>query len=173
MKTLSTLALLTAATAAQAYTLDINVGHANSNDFDNSSVVGFGIGTQLNNDFHVGLNVAKKSLVSNLSSPAEFSGVDAKVYTSTIDVTYELSSGGIRPFVGAGVGMAWFSGNTIDSSSVLATKLFAGLAFQLSQTVDLTLTAQHSQFYNIHVIAGDRGFGSNNWEALAGLRFKF
>jgi opacity protein-like surface antigen len=173
MKTLSTLALLTAATAAQAYTLDINVGHANSNDFDSSSIVGVGIGSQLNNDFHLGLNVAKKSFVSDLDSPAEFSGIDANVYTSTIDLTYELSPGGIRPFIGAGVGMAWFSGATIDSSSVLTTKLFAGIAFQISQNVDLTLTAQHVQFYNIHVLPGDAGYNTNSWEGLAGLRFKF
>jgi opacity protein-like surface antigen len=173
MKTLSTLALLTAAAASQAYTLDVAVGHANSNDFDNASIVGVGIGTQLNNDFHLGFNIASKSLASDLSSPTQFAGVDATVRTATIDLTYELSSGGIRPFIGAGVGMAWFQGNSIDSSNVLATKLFAGLAFQISQNVDLTLTAQHSQLYNIHVLPGDAGYNTNNWEALAGLRFKF
>jgi len=69
--------------------------------------------------------------------------------------------------------MAWFSGATIDSSSVLTTKLFAGIAFQISQNVDLTLTAQHVQFYNIHVLPGDAGYNTNSWEGLAGLRFKF
>jgi len=173
MKTLSTLALLTAATAAQAYTLDVQVGHANSNDFDNSSVVGFGIGSQLSNEVHLGFNVSRKSLTSNLSSPAPFSGVDAKVYTSTFDLTYELSSGGIRPFIGAGVGMAFFQGASIDSNTALATKLFAGMAFQVSPTVDLTLTAQHAQLYNVKVPGDSKGYNTNNWEALAGLRFKF
>jgi opacity protein-like surface antigen len=173
MKTLSTLALLTAASAAQAYTLDVQVGHANSNDFENSSIVGFGVGSQLNNEFHLGLNVLSKSLIADLSSPDSFAGVDAKVRTATFDLTYELSSGGIRPFIGAGVGLAWFQGASISSSNVLATKLFAGLAFQISTSVDLVLTAQHSQLYNIHVIPNDAGFNTNNWEALAGLRFKF
>ena len=41
MKTLSTLALLTAATAAQAYTLDVNVGQSrHSNSYDDVSVIG-------------------------------------------------------------------------------------------------------------------------------------
>jgi hypothetical protein len=71
------------------------------------------------------------------------------------------------------VGLAWFQGASISSSNVLATKLFAGLAFQISTSVDLVLTAQHSQLYNIHVIPNDAGFNTNNWEALAGLRFKF
>jgi len=173
MKTLSTLTLLAAAAAAQAYTLDVQVGHANSNDFDNSSVVGFGIGSQLSNEVHLGFNVSRKSLVSNLASPNQFADLSFKAYTSTIDFTYELSSGGIRPFIGAGVGLAWFEGLTDGSSSALATKLFAGLAFQISPTVDLTLTAQHAQLHNFHVTSGDAGFGTNNWEALAGLRFKF
>jgi outer membrane protein W len=173
MKTLSILTLVAAASAAQAYTLDVNVGHANSNDFDNSTLVGIGVGTQLNNDFHLGFNLSRKSLTSDLSSPAQFAGVDAKAYTTSVDLTYDLSSGGIRPFVGAGIGLAWFQGASIYSNTALATKLFAGVAFQLSSTVDLTLTAQHAQLHNIHVLKGDAGFNTNNWEAIAGLRFKF
>ena len=98
MKTLSTLAVLTAATAAQAYTLDVNVGHSRLDNYDNVSVVGLGIGTHLNNEYHLGLNFGRK----NISSAVNL--VDAKATSATLDLTYNLSQGGIRPFIGAGVG---------------------------------------------------------------------
>ena len=77
MKTLSTLALLTAATAAQAYTLDVNVGQSrHSNSYDDVSVIGLGVGSQLNNEFHLGLNVSRKSIYEALN-------VDAKATSAT------------------------------------------------------------------------------------------
>ena len=173
MKTLSTLALLTAAAASQAYTLDVAVGHANSNDFDNASIVGVGIGTQLNNDFHLGFNIASKSLASDLSSPTQFAGVDATVRTATIDLTYELSSGGIRPFIGAGVGGVRFSGDSIDTKTAFATKLFLGISFPITPNVEFTLTAQNSKFYSVQELAGGPKTNITSWDGIAGLRFNF
>lgn len=85
MKTLSTLALLTAATAVQAYTLDVNVGHSNIANYDNASVIGLGIGTHLNNEYHLGLNVGRKNIASSVAL------VDAKATSATLDLTYNLS----------------------------------------------------------------------------------
>jgi opacity protein-like surface antigen len=167
MKTLSTLALLTAATAAQAYTLDVNVGHSRLDNYDNVSVVGLGVGTQLNNEFHLGLNFGRK----NISSAANL--VDAKATSATFDLTYNLSQGGIRPFVGAGIGGVRFSGDSIDTKTAFATKLFAGLSFPITQNVEFTLTAQNSKFYSVQELAGGAKTNITSWDALAGLRFSF
>jgi opacity protein-like surface antigen len=167
MKTLSTLALLTAATAAQAYTLDVNVGHSRLDNYDNVSLVGLGVGTQLNNEFHLGLNFGRKSISSAVSL------VDAKATSATLDLTYNLSQGGIRPFVGAGVGGVRFSGDSIDTKNAFATKLFAGIAFQISSNVELTLTAQNSKFYSVQELAGGPKTNITSWDGVAGLRFSF
>ena len=167
MKTLSTHALLTAATAAQAYTLDVNVGHSRLDNYDNVSLVGLGVGTQLNNEFHLGLNFGRKSISSAVSL------VDAKATSATLDLTYNLSQGGIRPFVGAGVGGVHFSGASIDTKNAFATKLFAGIAFQISSNVELTLTAQNSKFYSVQELAGGAKTTVSSWDGIAGLRFSF
>lgn len=167
MKTLSTLTLLAAATAAQAYTLDVNVGHSRLDNYDNVSVVGLGIGGQLNNDFHLGLNFGRK----NISSATAL--VDSKATSATLDLTYNLSQGGIRPFVGAGVGGVHFSGASIDTSNAFATKLFVGVSFPISQNIELTLSAQNSKFYSVQELAGGPKTNITSWDGIAGLRFTF
>jgi opacity protein-like surface antigen len=167
MKTLSTLALLTAAAASQAVTLDVNVGHSRLDNYDNVSVVGLGIGTQLSNELHLGLNFGRK----NISSATAF--VDAKATSATLDLTYSLSQGGIRPFVGAGVGGVHFSGASIDTKEAFATKLFAGISFPISQNVEFTLTAQNSKFYSVQELAGGAKTTISSWDGIAGLRFSF
>ena len=98
MKTLTSLALLPLmAAAASAYTLDVAVGASSPSGYDSNSIVGLGFGTQLNNDFHLGLNLNSKKIVNSLN------GVDASARAATIDLTYELNgNGGIRPFPDAG-----------------------------------------------------------------------
>ena len=173
MKTLSTLTLLAAASAAQAYTLDVNVGHSRVDNYDNVSVVGLGIGTHLNSEYHLGLNFAQKNLTDiGIAGPG---GVDAKARTATLDLTYSLSQGGIRPFIGAGVGGVHFSGDSVQGPhNCFASKLFAGIAFPVSQNVDFSLTVQNSKFYNVQILApGGAKTNITSWDALAGLRFSF
>ena len=168
MKTLSTLAVLTAATAAQAYTLDVNVGHSRLDNYDNVSVVGLGIGTHLNNEYHLGLNFGRK----NISSAVAL--VDAKATSATLDLTYNLSQGnGIRPFVGAGVGGVHFSGASIDTTNAFATKLFVGIAFPISQNIELSVSAQNSKFYSVQELAGGPKTTVSSWDGIAALRFNF
>jgi outer membrane protein W len=132
MKTLSTLALLTAATAAQAYTLDVNVGHSKLDNYDSVSLIGLGVGSHLNNEFHLGLNVGRKNISSDVAL------VDAKATSATLDLTYSLSpTGGIRPFVGAGVGAVRFTGDSIFTKNALSTKFFIGLAFPIRTSSSL------------------------------------
>ena len=168
MKTLSTLALLTAATAAQAYTLDVQVGHSRLDNYDNASVIGLGIGTQLNNECHLGLNFGRKSIAS------EAALVDAKATSATLDLTYNLSPvGGIRPFVGAGVGAVRFTGDSIFTKNALATKLFVGIAFPITQNVEFSVSAQNSKFYSVQELSGGAKTTVSSWDGIAALRFNF
>ena len=169
MKTLSTLALLTAATAAQAYTLDINVGHSKlSGTYDDVNVIGLGVGSHLNNEFHLGLNVSRKSIY-------EATNVDAKATSATLDLTYSLSPvGGIRPFIGAGVGAVRFTGDSIFTKNALATKFFVGLAFPITQNIEFSVSAQNSKFHGVQVLENDITKSTvTSWDGIAALRFNF
>ena len=168
MKTLSILALLTAATAAQAYTLDINVGHSKlSGTYDDVSVIGLGVGSHLNNEFHLGLNVSRKNIF-------EVSNVDAKATSATLDLTYSLSPvGGIRPFIGAGVGAVRFKGDSIFTKNALATKFFVGLAFPITQNVEFSVSAQNSKFHGVQEIENGPKATVTSWDGIAALRFNF
>jgi opacity protein-like surface antigen len=176
MKTLSTIAALSLAAAAQAYTLDVQVGTANlgtplgtsgANSADTSSVVGIGFGTYLTENSHLGLNLSTRNIVT--ADP-----IDAKARTAIVEYTYELNSaGGIKPFIGAGIGYGWLK-NTYKSTA-LASDFFAGLRFSVSESVDVTLTARAHQLYNVDFsqVNGENNRQVNSFEALAGLRFKF
>ena len=175
MKTLSTLAVLTLTAAAQALTLDLQFGTASVGtplaggaEADSSSVVGVGIGTQLSDTSHLGLNLSTRDIVT--ADP-----VNAKARTAIIEYTYELNpTGGIHPFVGAGIGYAWLK-NT-DKATALASDVFAGLRFTVTESVDLTFTARAHQLYNVDFNQGIQGEFNrqvNSFEAIAGLRFKF
>ena len=168
MKTLSILALLTAATAAQAYTLDINVGHSKlSGTYDDVSVIGLGVGSHLNNEFHLGLNVSRKNIF-------EVSNVDAKATSATLDLTYNLSpTGGIRPFIGAGVGAVRFTGDSIFTKNALTTKFFVGLAFPINQNVEFSVSAQNSKFHGVQELENGPKATVTSWDGIAALRFNF
>ena len=168
MKTLSILALLTAATAAQAYTLDINVGHSKLDDYDGVNVIGLGIGSHLNNEFHLGLNVGRKNIKSDVAL------VDAKATSATLDLTYSLSPvGGIRPFIGAGVGAVRFKGDSIFTKNALATKLFIGIAFPITQNAEFSVSAQSSKFHGVQELQNGPKTTVGSVDGIAALRFNF
>ena len=168
MKTLSILALLTAATAAQAYTLDINVGHSKLDDYDGVNVIGLGVGSHLNNEFHLGLNVGRKNIRSDVAL------VDAKATSATLDLTYSLSPvGGIRPFIGAGVGAVRFKGDSIFTKNALATKLFIGIAFPITQNAEFSISAQSSKFHGVQELQNGSKTTVGSVDGIAALRFNF
>lgn len=175
MKTLSTLAVLSLTAAAQALTIDLQFGTASVGtplaggaEADSSSVVGVGIGTQLSDTSHLGINLSTRDIVT--ADP-----VNAKARTAILEYTYELNpTGGIHPFVGAGIGYAWLK-NT-DGATALASDVFAGLRFTVTESVDLTFTARAHQLYNVDFSLGfpnELNRQVNSFEAIAGLRFKF
>jgi opacity protein-like surface antigen len=175
MKSLRYLAVLPLmAAASQALTLDVQLGYGKPNaplsggaDADNTSVVGIGIGTYLTENSHLGLNLSTRDIVT--TDP-----VDAAARTALIEYTYELNStGGIKPFVGAGIGYGWLK-NTAKSTA-LASDVFAGLRFEINENVDFTLTARLHQLYNVDFanVVGEENRQVNSFEGVAGLRFKF
>ena len=175
MKSLRYLAVLPLmAAASQALTFDVQLGYGKPNaplsggaDADNTSVVGIGIGTYLTENSHLGLNLSTRDIVT--TDP-----VDAAARTALIEYTYELNSaGGIKPFVGAGIGYGWLK-NTAKSTA-LASDVFAGLRFEINENVDFTLTARLHQLYNVDFfdVVGENNRQVNSFEGVAGLRFKF
>jgi opacity protein-like surface antigen len=175
MKSLRYLAVLPLmAAASQALTLDLQLGYGKPNapisggaDADNTSVVGIGIGTYLTENSHLGLNISTRDIVT--PDP-----VDAAARTAIIEYTYELNSaGGIKPFIGAGIGYGWLK-NTVNKSA-LASDVFAGLRFEINENVDFTLTARLHQLYNVDFanVVGEENRQVNSFEGVAGLRFKF
>ncbi|NBV48109.1 MAG: hypothetical protein EBR95_03445 [Verrucomicrobia bacterium] len=175
MKSLRYLAVLPLmAAASQALTLDLQVGYGKPNaplatgvGADNTSVVGLGIGTYLTENSHLGLNLSTRDIVT--ADP-----IDASARTAIIEYTYELNSeGGIKPFIGAGIGYGWLK-NTFKKTA-LASDVFAGLRFEVTETVDFTLTARLHQLYNVDFfdVAGENNRQVNSFEAIAGLRFNF
>ena len=178
MKNLRYLAALPLmAAASQALTLDVQLGYGKPNaplaggaGADNTSVIGLGIGTYLTENSHLGLNFSTRDIVTNdVGNP-----VDASARTAILEYTYELNSaGGIKPFIGAGIGYGWLK-NTLKSTA-LASDVFAGLRFEISENVDFTLTARLHQLYNVDFsdVVGENNRQVNSFEALAGLRFNF
>lgn len=175
MKTLRTLALLPLmAAAAQAYTLDIQIGYGDPSnplsggaDAESTSVVGIGFGDYLTDNSHLGLNLSTRDIVT--ADP-----VDSKARTAILEYTYELNStGGLKPFIGVGIGYAKLT-NTLKDNA-LATNFFAGMRFNITQSVDLTLTARALQLHDVDFSAtvGEFNRQVNFFEATAGLRFSF
>jgi len=178
MKSLRYLAVLPLmAAASQALTLDVQLGTSNPGapisggaDADTTSVVGLGLGTYLTENSHLGLNFSTR----NIEAPGVGNPVDAKARTATVDYTYELNStGGIKPFIGAGLGYAWMK-NTYKSSA-FASNVFAGLRFAVTDTVDFTLTGRLVQLHGVdfYNVVGENNRQVNIFEGIAGLRFKF
>ena len=178
MKSLRYLAVLPLmAAASQALTLDVQLGYgqpsapiSGGSDADDTSVVGLGIGTYLTENSHLGLNLSTR----DIDAPGVGNPVDAAARTALIDYTYELNStGGLKPFIGAGVGYAWMK-NT-HKSSALASNVFAGIRFEVTESVDFTLTGRLVQLYNVdfYPVAGEQNRQINVFEGIAGLRFKF
>jgi opacity protein-like surface antigen len=165
------------AAASQALTLDVQLGYgqpsapiSGGSDADDTSVVGLGIGTYLTENSHLGLNLSTR----DIDAPGVGNPVDAAARTALIDYTYELNStGGLKPFIGAGVGYAWMK-NT-HKSSALASNVFAGIRFEVTESVDFTLTGRLVQLYNVdfYPVAGEENRQVNVFEGIAGLRFKF
>lgn len=168
MKSLRPLLLLPlAAVAAQAYTLELELGKSHPTGHQDSSVVGLTVASQVNENFSLGLNLNSRGLVGG--NPA----IDLDARTAIAELTYDLNArGGIRPFVGAGVGYSWLSGTGTISKSVLATDVFAGMRFALSENLDIGFTLKNTQFIGVKYTTTSKGT-LTDWSQSVSLRLKF
>jgi len=168
MKSLRPLLLLPlAAVAAQAYTLELELGKSHPTGHQDSNVVGLTLATQVNENFSLGLNLNSRGLVGG--NPT----IDLDARTALMELTYDLNArGGIRPFVGAGVGYSWLSGTGVTSKSVLTTDVFAGVRFALSENLDIAFTVKNAQFSGVKYTSGAK-HTITDWSQSVGLRLKF
>ncbi len=169
MKSLRPLLLLPlAAVAAQAYTLELELGRNHPTGGQDGNVVGLTSAWQLNESFGLGLNLNSRDLTNTTT------GLDTTARTALLELTYDLNSrGGIRPFIGAGVGYSWLSGTTSASKSVMATDVFAGVRFALSENLELSLAVKNSEFIGVKSADGLTKKTVNDWSQSVGLRLKF
>ncbi len=175
MKSLRYLALLPlAAAAAQAYTIEFELGKNNPSGRDNSNVVGIDVATTIgNSDFEIGANLTSFDIANSTL------GATGTAYNASLDLTYNLvgTKGGIRPFVGAGLGYAWLTNDGTNNAasykgSCMSLAAYAGVRFVLSDTLDLAFQFRNVQLLDAQVVSGTRST-LNNWQSLASLRLKF
>jgi opacity protein-like surface antigen len=192
MKLLRTLALLPlAAAASQAATIEFQFGKNNpvgSNSelgvkYNAGTLAGITVAGNISREVELGLNVNYKHLATDETGVSESSNLG--VLNASLDLTYDLNPrGGISPFVGIGLGYAWLS-NLNDSLGIPVTaskglftaSAFVGVRFALSNKVDFTLTARNTYYMGLKnsELGLNPGEKSNvqNWEAIAGLRYRF
>ena len=192
MKLLRTLALLPlAAAASQAATIEFQFGKNNpvgSNydsgaKYNSGTLTGITVAGNLNRDFELGLNLNYKHLATDTVDT--FTNSNIGVLNASLDLTYDLNPrGGISPFVGIGLGYAWLSNlnDSLDipvttSKGLFTASAYAGIRFALNKKLDFTLTARDTYYMGLK----NSGLGENpgaksnvqNWEAIAGLRYRF
>jgi len=193
MKLLRTLALLPlAAAASQAATIEFQFGKNNPVGSNYDSVIPYNAGTlagiivsgNVSRNVELGLNVNYKHLETDAADT--FSTANLGVLNASLDLTYDLNPrGGISPFFGFGLGYAWLSNrNYTDdgvnpvtpvttSKGLFTASAFVGLRFAISNKVDFTLTARDTHYIGLKNYDGTVKSNIQNWEAIAGLRYRF
>ena len=188
MKLLRTLALLPlAAAASQAATIEFQFGKSNpvgSNydsgiSYNSGTLAGITVAGNVSRNVELGLNVNYKHLATDAAAP--FANANLGVLNTSLDLTYDLNPrGGISPFFGIGLGYAWLSNrNDTDDLPVTTSKglftasAFVGLRFAVSNKVDFTLTARDTHYIGLKNTDGTAKSNIQNWEAIAGLRYRF
>ncbi len=189
MKLLRTLALLPlAAAASQAATIEFQFGKNNpvgSNselgvNYNAGTLAGVTVAGNISREVELGLNVNYKHLATD-----EVTGLvgssNLGVLNASLDLTYDLNPrGGISPFVGIGLGYAWLS-NLNDSLGIPVTtskglftaSAYAGIRFAINKKLDFTLTARDTHYIGLRNSDGTVKSNVQNWEAIAGLRYRF
>ena len=171
MKSLPALALLPlAAAAAQAYTVELQLGQSRTTGYDQGTVAGLNIAGHVTPSVSLGLNLSNKKIDNDTASTR------MRVRNASLDIAYEMNPrGAIHPFIGAGVGYAWLSDATTitNSKGVTTTSIFGGIRFELSRSVDIALNFRNNQLLSVPDTAGANKNTIKNWDSTVGLRFKF
>lgn len=173
MKSLLTLALLPlTAAAAQAYMtnpfIELQLGQNRPKGYNEGSVVGLNVGGLISQNVGLGLNLSSKNIKNTASN--------MKVRNASVDLSYELNPrGAFHPFLGLGLGYAWFSNTTAltNSSGATTTSVFGGIRFELSRKIDIALNVRNNELLSVPNSSGANAKTIKNWESSVGLRFKF
>jgi outer membrane protein W len=193
MKLLKALALLPlAAAASQAATIEFQFGKNNpvGNNYDSGikynsgTLTGITIAGNINRDFQLGLNVNYKHLATDAVNTFTTSNIG--VLNASLDLTYDLNPrGGFSPFVGVGLGYAWLSNLNYTNDGVnpvtpvtttkglMTASAFVGVRFAINNKLDFTLTARDTHYIGLKNYDGSAKSNIQNWEAIAGLRYRF
>ncbi|MEI6284438.1 MAG: outer membrane beta-barrel protein [Opitutae bacterium] len=193
MKLLRTLALLPlAAAASQAATIEFQFGKSNpvgSNydsgaKYNSGTLTGITVAGNLNRDLELGLNLNYKHLATDAVDT--FTNSNIGILNASLDLTYDLNPrGGISPFVGIGLGYAWLSNlNYTDdgvnpvtpvttSKGLFTASAFVGVRFAINKKLDFSLTARDTHYIGLKNYDGTAKSNIQNWEAIAGLRYRF
>ena len=193
MKLLRTLALLPlAAAASQAATIEFQFGKSNpvgSNydsgaKYNSGTLTGITVAGNLNRDLELGLNLNYKHHATDADDT--FTNSNIGILNASLDLTYDLNPrGGISPFVGIGLGYAWLSNlNYTDdgvnpvtpvttSKGLFTASAFVGVRFAINKKLDFSLTARDTHYIGLKNYDGTAKSNIQNWEAIAGLRYRF
>ena len=189
MKLLRTLALLPlAAAASQAATIEFQFGKNNpvGNNYDtgvkynSGTLTGITVAGNVSRNVELGLNVNYKHLATDAVTGLTGAS-NVGVLNTSLDLTYDINPrGGISPFVGIGLGYAWLSNlYDTDGTPVTTTKglftasAYAGVRFAINNKLDFTLTARDTHYIGLRNFDGSVKSNVQNWEAIAGLRYRF
>ncbi len=193
MKLLRTLALLPlAAAASQAATIEFQFGKSNpvgSNydsaiKYNSGTLTGITVAGNVSRDVELGLNLNYKHLATDAVDT--FTNSNIGVLNASLDLTYDINPrGGFSPFIGFGLGYAWLSNlNYTDdgvnpvtpvttSKGLFTASAFVGVRFAINKKVDFTLTARDTHYIGLKNYDGTAKSNIQNWEAIAGLRYRF
>jgi len=167
---------LTAA-AAQAHTLEFQLGTSRPSTttgqpgYNSNVVTGLSYSNQVSNQVSVGATLAQRDIEPRAGLVGGWAG--DQVTTLTLDLTWELGSrdGGLKPFFAVGAGATRLD-EQAGSSTALTGTAQAGLRFEISEDVDVSVAMRHFRIFDVNFpTLGEEDI--RGWETYLGLRLKF
>ena len=161
------IALVTSAASAHAWNLEFQLGSNNPSDslWDNGTVTGMS----------VSFNAAPQVCLGLTVSGANFDIDDIDVteidtLTATFDLRYDLSNGGIKPYIGASFGNTWADYEGGDTTA-LTTSVNLGIAYEISSTTSFVIGSRFYRVWDVDVEGLDIG-DLEGVEGFVAIRFK-
>lgn len=168
--------LALAASAAQAHTLEFQLGSSRPSTTDaqpgyrNNVVTGVTYANRVSEQVSVGATLTQRDLEARGWASGEFS---EEALTMTLDLTWELGSrdGGLKPFASLGAGATWMD-EVGGSATAMTATAQGGLRFEISEDIDLVVAMRHFRLFDVTLPSvGEQDI--RGWETYLGLRLKF
>lgn len=166
-KTILPMAVLATAAQAHAWNLEFQYGVNNPSDslWDNAAITGMAVSFHAAPQVSLGLGVSGGTFdISGLAF------TEINTTTASFDLRYDLSAGGIKPYLGFSVGNTWADTDAGDTTA-FTTSANLGLAFEISSSVTLVLGAKFYRLWDVDLNGVDVG-DVEGVEGFLGLRFK-